>query len=154
MTNNDFLATPNLTGKNISVRELLAADKEEIYLAFSDPLIWEQHPKKNHYKREQFEQWFEQALNEQALAIYDNKHGQLIGSSRYYEASPEQSHVAIGYTFLIREHWGGETNAELKKLMINHAREHFDTIWLHIASENMRSRKAAEKIGAVFSHEG
>jgi RimJ/RimL family protein N-acetyltransferase len=38
--------------------------------------------------------------------------------------------------------------------MLAHAFALADTVWLHIGRDNWRSRKAAEKIGAVLDREG
>jgi N-acetyltransferase len=38
--------------------------------------------------------------------------------------------------------------------MLNHAWQYAQRVWLHIGRDNWRSRKAAEKIGASFSHDG
>ena len=35
-------------------------------------------------------------------------------------ADPAKREVAIGYTFLVRACWGGVTNGEMKKLMLDH----------------------------------
>ena len=78
----------------------------------------------------------------------------MIGSSRYYEWDPARREVAIGYTFLATSHWGGAVNRELKTLMLDHAFRWAKTVWFHIGSDNLRSRKATEKIGARLSHEG
>ena len=78
----------------------------------------------------------------------------MIGCSRYYEWNPDQREVAIGYTFLIRSHWGGATNRELKRLMLDHAFKWADVVWFHVGKSNMRSRRAMEKIGGTLSHEG
>jgi RimJ/RimL family protein N-acetyltransferase len=62
--------------------------------------------------------------------------------------------VAIGFTFLVRSHWGGAANAELKGLMLDHAFRWARTVWFHVAASNVRSQKAMEKIGAKLSHQG
>jgi RimJ/RimL family protein N-acetyltransferase len=36
--------------------------------------------------------------------------------------------------------------------MLDHAFETFDEIWLHIAPSNIRSQKAAKKIGAEYAY--
>ena len=38
--------------------------------------------------------------------------------------------------------------------MLAHAFRQVETVWFHIGRDNHRSRKAAEKIGAVLDHEG
>ena len=42
----------------------------------------------------------------------------VIGLSCYYDWNPADRSVVIGYTFLARSHWGGGTNREMKRLML------------------------------------
>ncbi len=46
-------------------------------------------------------------------------------------------------------HWGGRYNGEMKRLMIEHAFQYLDSIVMFISPTNLRSQRAAEKIGAV-----
>jgi len=149
-----FNPTKTLEGNNLLIREMLATDFVSLSIARSDPKIWEGHPKKESYQQTNIEAWFEQSLQDNALAIIDKNNNELIGSSRYYEIDTKQNEVAIGYTFLTTKYWGGTTNQELKKLMLDHAWQYFETVWLHIGENNLRSRKAAEKIGAKLDHIG
>jgi len=149
-----FNPTKTLEGNNLLIRELLTTDLAALSIARSDPKIWEGHPKKESYQQTNIEAWFEQSLQDNALAIIDKNNNELIGSSRYYEIDTKQNEVAIGYTFLTTKYWGGTTNQELKKLMLDHAWQYFETVWLHIGENNLRSRKAAEKIGAKLDHIG
>jgi RimJ/RimL family protein N-acetyltransferase len=55
--------------------------------------------------------------------------------------------IEIGYSYLARAYWGGIYNSAVKTLMLNHAFNTFDTVIFYIAKQNMRSRKAVEKIG-------
>lgn len=150
-----FTFQPTLVGDTISLRPLRAEDFEALYLAASDPLIWAQHPEPTRYQRDVFEQgFFKSAVaSGSAFVVVDNATGKLVGSTRYYEWDAEKAEVAIGYTFIARSHWGGNTNREMKKLMLDHAFQWAKRVWLHIGTDNWRSRKAAEKIGAVFTHE-
>ena len=151
-----FNPAKTLESNELLLRAVNENDYNPLFNAASDPFIWEQAPYYDRYKREKFDEWFDDALNEQALVIIDKKSNKkaLIGSSRYYEINESSKEVAIGYTFLVRSHWGGNTNRELKNLMLDYAWEHFDKVWLHIARSNIRSRKAAEKINARLSHFG
>jgi len=153
--NPDFNFKPVLMGPNLSLRPLVADDFEELYLAASDPKIWEQHPEPTRYQRDVFEHsFFKGALaSGSAFVAIDNAAKRIIGSSRYYEWNKENAEVAIGFTFLACNYWGGTTNTEMKKLMLDHAFQWAEIVWLHIGIDNWRSRKAAEKIGAVFTHE-
>lgn len=149
-----FNPIKTLESQNLIIRELRNDDFEEMLAICSDKKIWEQTPYNNRHELPIFRQWFNDAIASQALAITNKHNGQIIGSSRYYETDLNKGETSIGYTFLIREHWGGITNRELKELMFGHAWEYFDTVWLHIAENNIRSRKAAEKIGAKLDHIG
>lgn len=40
----------------------------------------------------------------------------------------------------------------MKALMLAHAFETYDEVWLHIAPTNIRSQKAAQKIGAAYAY--
>jgi RimJ/RimL family protein N-acetyltransferase len=146
-----------MIGKTISLRPLVAADFEALHAAAADPLIWEQHPDPLRYEREAFRtKFFDPAVAcKMAYVVVDNASGQLVGSSRYYEQDDAKREIAIGYTFLARSHWGGSANREMKQLMLAHAfTTGFDRVWFHVGKSNMRSRKAMEKIGGQFSHEG
>lgn len=150
----DFEYRPTLVGTHIYLRPLVADDFEQLYAAASDPKVWAQHPEPTRYQREVFTQrFFNGALASGALVVVDKASEQIIGSSRFYDWNQEAAEVAIGYTFLACAYWGGATNAEIKHLMLNHAFNWANVVWLHIGKDNWRSRKAAEKIGAQFSHE-
>lgn len=146
-----------MIGSLISLRPLVAADFEALHAAAADPLIWEQHPDPLRYEREAFRtKFFDPAVAcKMAYVVVDNATGQLVGSSRYYEQDDAKREIAIGYTFLARSHWGGSANREMKQLMLAHAfATGFERVWFHVGKNNMRSRKAMEKIGGQFSHEG
>lgn len=146
-----------LIGQTISLRPLRGEDFEALHAAAADPLIWEQHPDPLRYEREAFRfRFFDPAVAcRMAYVVVNNATGQLIGSSRYYENDAAKGEIAIGYTFLARSHWGGSANREMKELMLNHAfATEIGRVWFHVGKSNMRSRKAMEKIGGQFSHEG
>jgi len=144
---------PTLEGRSIIVAPLLLSHFDELYKAASDPLIWAGHPRRFRYQKEEFCRWFEDALESKgALVVADKISGRLIGSSRYYEYDDSKSEVSIGFTFLVREVWGGIVNRELKTLMLEHAFLRVKTVWFHVDATNIRSQKAMKKIGAVESH--
>jgi len=149
-----FDMQPMLTGERITLRPLYAGDFTALYEAASDPLIWEQHPEPQRHQRDVFERgYFAGALHSGgALVVTDNRSGEIIGSSRFYDWNPDLQEVAIGYTFLVRRHWGGATNGEMKHMMLKHAFSRARRVWFHIGKYNLRSRRAIEKIGARLSH--
>ncbi len=149
-----FNFQPILNGVNVSIRALVVSDFDNLYICASDKKIWEGHPAKDRYKKVEFEKWFESAIDSNSTVVFlDNITGNIIGSSRFYTVDEAANDISIGYTFLSRSYWGGKTNFELKKLMLDYAFTYFDSVWFHIAPANIRSQKAIEKIGGVFFYE-
>jgi N-acetyltransferase len=149
-----FDAQPHLHGPTLSLRPMVAADLEAVWQVSSDPLVWALHPDPSRAERDGFERFFASGLaSGGALVVTDNASGEIIGSSRYYEWDPIRREVAIGYTFLARQYWGGAANRETKQLMLDHAFKWADTVWFHVASSNLRSRRAMEKIGGHLAFE-
>ncbi len=50
----------------------------------------------------------------------------------------------------MRSRWGGEYNGELKRLMIEYAFGSVERVVFLAAVENLRSRRAIEKLGATY----
>ena len=150
----EFDFDPVLAGPSLRVRPVCDGDVEALYAVASDPLIWAQHPAKQRSLRPVFEEWFADALTQHALVVEELTTARVIGSSRYYNWDSAAREVAIGFTFISRDHWGGGTNGELKRLMLDHAFRRADTVWFHVDAANTRSRKAMEKIGGRYSHTG
>lgn len=129
---------------------LQGTDFEKLYAVAADPSIWEQHPQKDRFKREVFQTFFDGAMQSGgAFLIVDAATGKAIGSSRYYDYDGDEKTIAVGYTFLAKRYWGGTYNGALKQLMLDYAFQFVDRVVLHIGPYNLRSQKAAVKIGAV-----
>lgn len=147
----EFDLQPTLKGRLIELRPLKRTDFDALFAAASDPLIWEQHPESDRYKRDVFQNYFDGAIESRgAFAIIERKSGRIIGSSRYCDLDPEKSEVEIGWTFLERAFWGGEYNRELKSLMLDHAFQFVGRVVFIVGEGNLRSQKALLKIGARF----
>jgi N-acetyltransferase len=141
---------PVLEGKCVRLRPLREEDFETLYEVASDPLIWEQHPASDRYKKDVFTQFFREAMESHgAFLAMDAKDGRVIGSSRYVGYNKEKSEIEIGWTFLARTHWGGIYNREMKKIMLEHAFQFVETVVFLIGPQNLRSQKAIEKLGGV-----
>jgi RimJ/RimL family protein N-acetyltransferase len=147
----EFDLQPTLKGDLIEIRPLTREDFDELFAAASDPLIWEQHPENDRYKRRVFQRYFDGAIESKgAFAIIERKSGRIIGSSRYCHLNSVEGEVEIGWTFLERPFWGGEYNRELKALMLDHAFRFVDRVVFVVGEKNFRSQKALQKIGARF----
>ena len=129
---------------------LKQTDFEELYAVASDPLIWEQHPNPDRYKRDVFANFFEGALQSKgAFIIRDKENRAAIGCTRFYDYAPEKSELKIGYTFYARSAWGKGINPVVKKLMLGYAFQFVEKVIFHVGANNIRSQKAMEKLGAI-----
>jgi N-acetyltransferase len=146
-----FEMQPILRGELIELRPLRAEDFEAVYAAASDPLIWEQHPESDRYKREVFQHFFDSAMESgSAFTVIELATGKVIGSTRYWNLLADKSEIEIGWTFLERKFWGGKYNGEMKRLMIAHAFKSVPRLVFTIGANNLRSQKAVERIGGKF----
>jgi N-acetyltransferase len=146
-----FDLQPVLKGELLELRPLRPDDFESLYAVASDPLIWELHPARNRYEKGVFQEFFREALESGgALIALDSKDGSVIGSSRFHGYDPQKSVIEIGWTFLARAYWGGVYNGEMKQLMMRHAFQFVNGVLFVIGPQNLRSRRAVEKIGGVL----
>jgi RimJ/RimL family protein N-acetyltransferase len=142
---------PVLRGELLELRPLRPDDFEALHTVASDPLIWEQHPVRDRYKVEIFQDFFRTGLDSGgAFVVIDRSDGAIIGSSRYHGYDPQKREVEIGWTFLARRYWGGRYNGEMKRLMLEHAFRFVDRVIFVIGPRNLRSRRAVEKLGATL----
>ncbi len=129
------------------------ADREPLYAVASDPQLWALHQAHDRWQRPVFDAFFNDALARGgALAIVERSTGAIIGTSRFQNYDPQAGgSVEIGWTFLARSHWGGGTNRELKRLMLGHALAQVERAFFMVGADNLRSRRALEKIGAELT---
>ncbi|SHL64648.1 Protein N-acetyltransferase, RimJ/RimL family [Bradyrhizobium lablabi] len=148
MSQPDF--QPTLIGPTVTVRPIMASDWPELFAAGSDPEIWKVHPSPDRYTEPAFRAYFDSAVaSKMAFVFVDRSTGALIGSSRYHGYDAERSEIEIGWTFVVRSHWGGATNREVKRLMLDHAFTSVDTVIFWVGEKNWRSQGAMKKIGGV-----
>jgi RimJ/RimL family protein N-acetyltransferase len=141
---------PTLEGELVVVRPLRVDDFDELYALGADLLLWEQHPERERWREEVFRAYFDDHLaSGGALAVVERATGNLIGVTRYDNYDPEAREVEIGWTFLARSDWGGVYNADLKRVMFEHAFQSVETVVFLIDARNLRSRRAVEKLGAI-----
>jgi RimJ/RimL family protein N-acetyltransferase len=145
-----FDLQPHLKGELIQLRPLTPNDWDELFAVASDPLIWEQHPECDRYNEDVFRVFFKDALESGgAFVIIDQNTQRIIGSTRFYGYDPHKSEIEIGWTFLARKYWGGRYNAEMKRLLLNHAFRFVESVVFFVGENNVRSQKALDKIDAI-----
>ena len=143
---------PTLAEGPVVLRPLVSQDWTEFFAAAADRLIWAAHPAHDRWQEPVFRRFFDDALRSGgALAVTDAATGDIIGSSRYDHTRAGPGEVEIGWTFLVRSHWGSGTNAVMKRLMLSHALQAVERVIFLVGEGNVRSRRAMEKVGASLT---
>jgi len=139
---------PTLENDLVRVRPLHEDDFEQLFAAASDPAIWEQHWTTDRWKPEGFKKFFDESLASGGCVVIIDKSSEIIiGSSRYNRVENVNHAIEIGWSFLTKPYWGGQFNRSYKSLMINHALIDVEDVLFLIATDNIRSQKATEKLG-------
>lgn len=147
---------PRLAHPALSLRPATANDWPALFAAASDPGIWEGHPAHDRWQEPLFQAFFDDGLASGGMLVAqepDNgfEGGAIIGSSRFDFSRAEPGEVEIGWTFLVRRHWGSNSNHVMKALMVGHALETVERVIFLIGETNIRSRTAVTRIGAVLT---
>jgi len=146
---NRFLVS--LETESFALVQTRAAHFEPLYQVASNPAVWEQHPEKDRWQRAVFSDFFRTGLTNDlgCFTVIDKSSETVIGSTRFYAYDHAGRCVRLGYTFLSPEYWGTDANREIKQVLLDHAFHTVDTVFFDIGVDNVRSRKATEKLGAV-----
>jgi RimJ/RimL family protein N-acetyltransferase len=83
--------------------------------------------------------------------VYDKWTNQYVGSTRFYDLSPQYRTCSIGYTWYAGSAQGSGLNAHCKFLMLQHAFEDWGMARVEFRADerNKRSVAAMKKIGCV-----
>lgn len=107
---------------------------------------------------DELERWMLNRLHESSkedqmtYTVMLNDSGKVIGSTSYGHIDWEEKGIEIGWTWLGKEYIGAGINKHMKFLMLQHALEtmEMERLELRTDEQNVRSRKAMEKIGAHY----
>lgn len=137
----------SMTKKHFEPLAQLAADKR----------IWEFYAY-DASSREKFRKIFDAALAARKkgiqfpFVIYHNRERKIIGSTRFLDIQPEHRKLEIGATWLHPDYWATDVNPECKLLLLTCCFETLRAVRVQLKTDenNLRSRKAIEKIGGQF----
>ena len=134
---------------------LTPTDFNALYAVASDPLLWEQHPEADRWKRSKFRHFFQDGLTNDlgCFVIKEKLSGRPAGSIRFYGFNEADRCIGIGSTFIARELWGTAANREIKEAMLMRAFNAVNRVFFDIGPQNFRSIAAVTELGAVFSHD-
>ena len=140
----------NFENEIISLYQIKEEYFEELYSVASNPIIWEQHPENDRWKKEKFSIFLRNGYENEFgfLLIFHKDTKKIIGSTRFYSYDKIDKAIRIGFTFISPEYWGTSINFQIKKMMLDYAFKYLDKVYFDIGGNNFRSRKAVEKLGA------
>ncbi|WP_156256763.1 GNAT family N-acetyltransferase [Sandarakinorhabdus oryzae] len=143
---------PTLHHPALTLLPATAADWPALFAAAHDPGIWEGHPANDRWQEPVFRGFFDEGLASGGMLVaVEPDSGAIIGSSRFDFGRAQAGEVEVGWTFLVRRHWGSKTNHVMKALMVGHALEVMEQVIFLIGETNIRSRTAITRIGAALT---
>jgi RimJ/RimL family protein N-acetyltransferase len=146
-----------LKGNEVELLPLEAVHLDSLFLAASNKEIWEL-TSVDYSVEEIFYPNFNKALNERdngnvyPFVIIHRSSNTIIGTTRLLEICPDDKKLEIGVTWIMKEFWGTTVNLECKLLLLNYCFETLEAnrVQFRAKDNNLRSRRAIEKIGGVF----
>ena len=146
-----------LQGRYVVLEPLRTEHVDELFPAAGEQEIWTFMSMKVQ-SRDDLARWIsrrvEAAAYGTALAFIqrDAKTGEAFGSTSLFEIDLSNRRAEIGHTWIDASHRRTAVNTEAKLLILSHAFEGLSLLRVQIktAPENLRSRKAIERLGAKY----
>lgn len=146
----------SLDGLRVRLEPLTKAHVPQLSAIGLAPSLWQWQPKAIETVLD-MRKYVLRALQNQTngtelpFVIVDLKSGDVMGSTRFMDISPQNRRLEIGATWLGLEFQKSFANTEIKLLMLTHAFESLKSIKVVFKTErlNERSRTALKRIGAV-----
>lgn len=155
---NSWINVPiKLTGQLVDLVSLDRTYFSDLAILALDRRIWE-HYAYDASIPEKFQNILNEALVDQdrgslaAFVILLKPENKVIGSTRLMDIQQKHRKLEIGTTWLHPDYWGTAVNLECKLLLLTYCFETLETLRVQLKTDenNIRSRKAIEKIGGEF----
>jgi RimJ/RimL family protein N-acetyltransferase len=146
-----------LKGKTVELHPLEVENFEKLLEAASNQEIWEL-TSVNYSVPDIFYSNSNAALQGREngtvypFIIVDKSTKEIIGTTRFLDIAPSDGKLEIGVTWIKKEYWGSTVNLECKLLLLSYSFDilNANRVQFRAKADNLRSRKAIEKIGGVF----
>lgn len=145
-----------LSGRIVRLEPLSEAHTHDLWLAGSDPSIWEFMLYGTRKSEADLHDWVLDILNRRSLgdvpfAVILLQSGKAVGATRYMNVMPKDRGLEIGGTWYGVNYQRTGVNTETKFLLLRHAFEVLGCIRVQLKTDanNIRSQRAIERIGAV-----
>ena len=145
-----------LEGERVKLVPLETQHTAELWESAKDESLWEHYTFRRMGSYEKFEEFINHSIDEAkkgsefTFTIIDKKTGKPVGGTSFLDIQPLSRSLEIGRTWLAKELQGTGFNAECKYLLLKYCFDELKLIrvFFKTDSNNIRSQKAMEKIGA------
>lgn len=146
-----------LRGRLVELRPLEEATLDALFHVASDREIW-RLTSVDYSDPAIFYPNFRTALRDRELGkaypflVCLRDSGRIVGTTRLLEIHPHDKKLEIGVTWMASEFWGRGINTECKQLLLEYCFVSLgvNRVQFRAKADNARSRRALEKIGAMF----
>lgn len=154
MTTADWTTPPTLRGQHVTLEPLSTSHADGLKAAVEDGRLYEiwytNVPEAKDVEAYIDGALAKQAKGEQLAFVVRDAAGKVVGTTRYYELTPEVPRLQIGYTWYAQSVQRTGLNTEAKILLLGHA---FDvlrcaSVGLQTSFFNLQSRTAIARLGA------
>ncbi len=150
------IAYAALYGERVALVPLRAEHVDALVELGKDPRIWE-HTLYHRADEQEHRRYLEEALHlsrtrqHQPYVVCCRARGTVMGYTRLHSWCVRHRQVETG-SWLHPDYWGCGINTESKRLLLEYCFEelHLIRVQFRTAPDNLRSRYALEKMGAVF----
>ena len=149
-----------LEGGRVKLVKLEESHIDKLWESACDESIWTHYTFREMRSKERFGSFIKESLTEAqsgtgyTFTIIDKASGKMSGGTSFLDINPFSRSLEIGRTWLAKDRQGSGINYECKYLLLGYCFETLALIrvFFKTDSNNKRSQKALEKIGA--KHEG
>jgi RimJ/RimL family protein N-acetyltransferase len=146
-----------LSGETVELVSLDRQHFDSLDILAKDERIW-QHYVYDGTNSQKFISTLESALADRdsgtqfPFTIIQKSDGKIVGSTRFMDVQSRHRKLEIGSTWLHPDYWGSALNLECKLLLLSFSFETLGALRVQLKTDenNIRSRKAIEKIGGQF----
>lgn len=147
-----------LEGNRVKLIPLVMDHAEELWESAKNEDLWQHYTFRRMENFDKFKDFLAGSLKEAetgkgfTFTIIDKATGKMRGGTSFLDIQPASRSLEIGRTCLAKELHGTGFNAECKFLLLRYCFEEMKLIrvFFKTDSNNIRSQKAMEKIGARF----
>jgi RimJ/RimL family protein N-acetyltransferase len=147
-----------LEGNRVKLVPLTKEHTIELWETAKDESLWEHYTFRRMGSYEKFEAFTNNSISEAltgkefTFTIIDNSTGKAVGGTSFLDIQPASRSLEIGRTWIAKHLQGTGFNPECKYLLLKYCFEELKLIrvFFKTDSNNIRSQRAMEKIGAKF----